>query len=140
MDGDTYLLAFAGPGDDGVLKTFTIPDDGSSITAVISLEHNTSHGIWNSVVQVDYNTYALAYHGYDTNDEYGFIQTFTIPLDGSTITEVASQKFATTANYGKYNSFIKLNSDEYALAYRGEGDDGYAVSYTHLTLPTILLV
>jgi hypothetical protein len=38
MDGDTYLLAFAGPGDDGVLKTFTIPDDGSSITAVTSLE------------------------------------------------------------------------------------------------------
>jgi len=130
MDGDTYLLAFAGPSDDGFLKTFTIPDDGSSITTAASLEHNTSHGIWNSVVQVDYNTYALAYYGYDTNDEYGLIQTFTIPLDGSTITEVASQKFATTANYGTYNSFIKLNSDEYALAYRGDGDDGYVKTFT----------
>ena len=100
MDADSYVLAYAGHGDDGYIKTFTIPDDGSSITQAAHIEHNTGYGIHNSIVQVDYNTYALAYHGYDTNDQYGLIQTFTIPLDGSSITEVASHKFETTANYG----------------------------------------
>ena len=38
-----------------------------------------------SLVQVDSDTYALAHSG-DGND--GFISTFTISADGSTITEV----------------------------------------------------
>ena len=95
------------------------------------IEHNNSHGIWNSIVQVDHNTYALAYYGYDgSQDEYGLIQTFTIPLDGSTITEVASQKFTTTTSSGNHSSLIKLNSDEYALAYSGADADGYIKTYT----------
>ena len=63
MDADSYVLAYAGHGDDGYIKTFTIPDDGSSITQAAHIEHNTGYGIWNSIVQVDYNTYALAYYG-----------------------------------------------------------------------------
>ena len=110
MDADSYVLAYTSSGNDGYIKTFTIPDDGSSITQAAHIEHDNMDGTWNSIVQVDYNTYALAYHGYDTNDQYGLIQTFTIPLDGSSITEVASQKFETTANYGKYNKLIKLNT------------------------------
>ena len=125
MDEDSYVLAYAGHGNDGYIQTFTIPDDGSSITKVTNLENNNGYGVYNSLVQVDYNTYALAYQGYDSNDEYGLLQTFTIPLDGSSITEVTSHKFSTTANTGLYNSLIKLNSYEYALAYEGNGSDGY---------------
>ena len=63
MDEDSYVLAYAGHGNDGYIQTFTIPDDGSSITKVTNLEHNNGYGVYNSLVQVDYNTYALAYQG-----------------------------------------------------------------------------
>ena len=125
MDEDSYVLAYAGHGGDGYIQTFTIPDDGSSITKVATREHNNIYGSWNSLVQVDYNTYALAYRGYESNDEYELLQTFTIPLDGSSITEVSSYKFSSSQNTGYYSSLIKLNSFEYALAYEGVGADGY---------------
>ena len=52
-----------------------------------TLEHDTGHGKYNSLCQVDSDTYALAYTG-GGND--GFISTFTVSADGTSITEVAS--------------------------------------------------
>ena len=46
---------------------------------VQSLEHDTTRGRYNSLVQVDADTYALAYEG-DGNDV--FIKTFTISAAG----------------------------------------------------------
>ena len=45
---NTFLLAYMGDGDDGYLKSFTIPDDGASITQVTSIEHDPNHGSYNS--------------------------------------------------------------------------------------------
>jgi len=75
VDSDTYALAYEGDADDGYISTFTISADGSTITEIISLEHDTSNVTYNSLVQVDSDTYALAYAG-DSTD--GFISTFTI--------------------------------------------------------------
>ena len=86
VDSDTYALAYAGNGDDGWITTFTIPADGSTITKVETLEHDTNRGKYNSLLQIDSDTYALAYSGEDRD---GFITTFTISSDGSSITEVA---------------------------------------------------
>ena len=108
MDNDSYVLSYMGHGSDGFIQTFTIPDDGSSITKVATREHNNAYGGWNSLVQVDYNTYALAYRGYESNDEYELLQTFTIPLDGSSITEVSSYKFSLSQNTGYYLSLIHI--------------------------------
>jgi len=44
VDSDTYVLAYSGTGYDGYIKTFTIPTNGSSITQVASLEHDTDRG------------------------------------------------------------------------------------------------
>ena len=44
MDSDTYALAYAGTGNDGFITTFTISADGSTITEVASLEHDTDKG------------------------------------------------------------------------------------------------
>ena len=49
-----------GDGDDGYLKSFTIPDDGASITQVTSIEHDPNHGSYNSMVQIDHDSYVLA--------------------------------------------------------------------------------
>ena len=46
------------------IKTFTISADGSTITEVASLEHDTGQGAYNSLVQVDSDTYALAFRGW----------------------------------------------------------------------------
>jgi hypothetical protein len=125
VDADTYALAYAGRLGDGFIKTFTIPSDGSSITQVASLEHDTDVADYNSLVQVDSDTYALAYKG--PNDD-GFIKTFTIPSDGSSITQVASLEHDT--EQAKHNSLCQVDSDTYALAYSGDGDDGYIATFT----------
>ena len=52
-----------------------------------NLEHDTEFGFDNSLVQVDSDTYAVAYQGVGGD---GFITTFTISADGSTITKVDS--------------------------------------------------
>jgi len=126
VDSDTYALAYSGFGGDGFISTFTISSDGSTITEVDSLEHDTTLGLSNSLVQVDSDTYALAYVGADRD---GFISTFTISADGSTITEVDSLEHDTTEV--THNSLVQVDSDTYALAYtQNSSADGYISTFT----------
>ena len=60
-------------------------NDGNDILEIASLEHDARQGQYNSLVQVDSDTYALAYEG---RDKDGFISTFTISSDGTSIVEV----------------------------------------------------
>ncbi|SVC83777.1 uncharacterized protein METZ01_LOCUS336631, partial [marine metagenome] len=126
VDSDTYALAYTGDGDDGFITTFTIPSDGSSITEVATLEHDTDKGKYNCIIQVDSDTYVLAYSG-EGND--GYIKTFTISSNGSTITQVESLEHDNVTGY--YNSIVKVDSDTYALAY-SSGDNwvGYLTTFT----------
>ena len=176
VDADTYVASYQGQGQDGFISTFTVSADGTSITEVTQLEHDTDHlyqsslvqvdsdtylcaygnnsggqistftvsadgstltkaqtllhgdgpkkGYW-SLVQVDSDTYALAYRGTD-ND--GYITTFTISADGSTITEVATLEH--DSDNAEFNSLVQVDSDTYALAYEGDGDDGYIATFT----------
>ena len=134
IDSDTYAVAYTGKFLDGFITTFTIPSNGSSITEVASLEYNTSDASYNSLVKVDSDNFVLAYSG---PDEDGFIVSFTISSNGSSITQVESIEHDT--DKGRHNSLVQIDTDTYALAYEGLNSDG-SVSYTHLTLPTILLV
>ena len=43
VDSDTYALAYTGNGYDGFISTFTISSDGTTITEVDSLEHDTNN-------------------------------------------------------------------------------------------------
>jgi len=125
VDSDTYALAYRGTDDDGFISTFTISDDGETITKVSTLEFAPNHNTHNSLVQVDSDTYALAFGG---NDDAGWINTFTISADGETITKVKQLKHDT--NKGKHNSLVQVDSDTYALAYRGTDDDGFMSTFT----------
>jgi len=125
VTGNIYALAYTGNNNDGFIKTFSIPTDGSSITQIASLEHDTNTGEHNSLVQVDTDTYLLAYAG-EGND--GFIKTFTISSDGTSITQVSSLEHDT--NTGKSNSLVKVDSDTYALAYTGNGNDGFIKTFS----------
>ena len=93
MDSDTYALAYTqNSSADGYISTFTIDSDGN-ITAVKTqsegnnMEHDTDSSFHNSLIQVDSDTYALAYRG--TGDD-GFISTFTISAADTTSTTSSS--------------------------------------------------
>jgi len=151
VDSDTYALAYAGTDDDGFISTFTIDSDGditpiqiqnhantSEEDDVANLEHDMVHGQYNSLVQVDSNTIALAYAG---AGEDGFISTFTISSSG-VITPIQIQNHANTSEEddvaniehdeerGMENSLVQVDSDTYALAYEGKDRDGFISTFT----------
>ena len=130
LDSNTYVLAFDGHGNDGHIKTFTIPSDGSSITEVDELEHDTMHAEHPSLVKVDSDTVALAYRGYDAvnRNYWGVISTFNIAANGN-ISERASIEHDDESGY--YNSLVKVDSDTYALAYAGsDQESGFIKTFT----------
>ena len=139
VDSDTYALAHAGAKGDGFISTFTISADGSTITLVDKIEHDKFKGSHNSLVQVDSDTYALAYAGpCGSTNQCGYISTFTIDSDGD-ITPILIQNYAAeggSANFehdavqAMYNSLVKVDSDTFALAYTGADDDGYITSFS----------
>ena len=145
---DTYALAyFQSNPSGGLISTFTIDGDGTITpirianhaafeSASDNFEHDPDGADYNSFVQVDSDTYALAYASKAgaTNQE-GFIATFTISSDGTTITEVASLHHDT--DHGSHNSLVHVDSDTYALAYAGESSDGYISTFDISSAGTI---
>jgi len=137
VDSDTYALAYSGEGEDGYISTFTISADGTTITEVESLEHDTVYGLHNSLVQVDSDTYALAYYGISGD---GFISTFDIDSTGditpirvanhATLGEGSSVNLRHDTAFAKDNSLVQVDSDTYALAYTGEYNDGFISTFT----------
>ena len=73
---NVFAVAYHGTSGKGIIKTFTIASNGSTITENQELQHDGSKAKYNSLIQVDSDTYLLAYEG-GSND--GFIKTFTIP-------------------------------------------------------------
>ena len=82
--------------------------------------HNSSQGNWNSMQQRDADTYVLAYTGSGSD---GYIQTFDINANGSTITKKRGWRH--NSSQGNYNSLVKVADDIFALAYTGYSNDGY---------------
>ena len=99
VDSETVALAH-GPSNSSPnsITTFTISSDGTTITEVATLEHDTTRMSGPSLVQVDSDTYALAYSGEDID---GFISTFTIgtsiPHKVGTISPTSSGVLSWTA-------------------------------------------
>jgi len=144
-------LAYAGAGEDGFISTFTISSSGvitpiqiqnhantSEEDDVANIEHDEERGMENSLVQVDSDTYALAYEGKDRD---GFISTFTISSSG-VITPIQIQNHANTSeeddvaniehdeDRASHNSLVQVVSDTYALAYTSHGEDGFISTFT----------
>ena len=116
-DADTYVVAFSyannNRNNDGYMSAFNISADGETLTET-NINNNSSRWYWESNdffygkwAQVDNETYALIYWDYGDG---GYISTFDINADASTISTKKSRHRFT------------------------------AVSYTHLTLPTIYSV
>ena len=148
VDSDTYALAYTGADDDGFISTFTI-DSSGDITAVKTqsegnnLEHDTEQARHNSLVQVDSDTYMLAYQGTGT----GEISTFTIDSSGN-ITAILTQSEGNNLEHhtkrSQFNSLVQVDSDTYALAYRdtasGHSSKGAITAFNISTdAPTVVI-
>ena len=129
VDSDTFALAYRGTDADGFISTFNISSDGTTITKVHTIEHDTDFAWDNSLIKVDSDTFALAYGGEKagpSSKPQGKISTFTIDSDG-TITPIrianhaafasASANLIHDTNEGSINSLVHVNDNTYALSY-----------------------
>ena len=125
IDTTHFILAYAGTGDDGYIKTFSI-DGNYDITEIDSLEHDGANGEENSLVKIDATHFILAYRG---SGEDGFIKTFSIDGSYDNITQIASLEH--DATYGLENSLVMIDTTHFALAYRGtSGLDGFIKTFS----------
>ena len=134
MTDSTLVFAWAGQSYDGFIATFKVANDGSSITKFKSSEHDGSYGQYNSLVRADEDTYVLSYNG---SSNYGRLQTFTIPPDGGSITEVANAAFADNS-YSYFNNLVQVDHNTYLNAgysYNTSGSSGYYGVLETFTIP-----
>jgi hypothetical protein len=126
VSGDIYAIAYSGDGDDGWLITVDISSDGTVNSIVDSYEFDADKGKQHHIQYVAGNIYAVAYSG-DTDD--GWIVTLEIATDG-TITKSLVDSWEFDAVKGKTPFLFKLASGIWAIAYSGDGDDGWLGTVT----------
>jgi len=120
--GDVYAIAYHGDGDDGFLKTVEIASSGQITNTVIDiLEFDTKKGLEPDITHVLGDVYAIAYHG-DGDD--GFLKTVEIASSGQ-ITNTVIDTLEFDATQGNTPDIIHVSGDVYAIAYAGDGDDGF---------------
>ena len=131
VDHDTYLNAgysYNTSGTSsyyGVLETFTIPTDGSTITSVANLKYTDANtGTHNKLLKLNANEYILVYRGKDSD---GYIEMYTVSSDGATITKKWQNEFDTQQN--AWNDLVRVDKNTIALTYAGSGNDGYIQTF-----------
>ena len=130
ISGNVYAIAYAGDGDDGWLITGTITADGQITDTVIdTLEFDTSQGKTPNIIPISGDVYAIAYAG---NADAGSLKTVTIATDGQ-ITDPVIDTLEFDSAKGKTPNIIPVSGDVYAIAYAGNGDDGFLKTLTIAT-------
>ena len=102
---DMFVVAYRGRGNDGFITTIKVSSDGQTLTQVKKVEHDTDNGSHNAIIKVADKTYALFYYGKKGSSTGHIMKTFTIPDDGSSITEVASL-LVTDSQAGNQTQFL----------------------------------
>ena len=110
--------AFAAEGDITAVKT---QSEGNN------LEYDTDNGLHNSLVQVDSDTYALAYRG--TGDD-GFISTFTISAADTTSTTSSSTTSSSTTSSSGGGCGFDRDCTAPRITNHGESEtpDGFSIN------------
>ncbi len=130
ISGNVYAIAYAGDLDDGFLITVTIATDGQITDTVIdTLEFDTSQGKTPNIIPISGDVYAIAYAG---NADAGSLKTVTIATDGQIADPVIDTLEFDSAK-GKTPNIIPVSGDVYAIAYAGNGDDGFLKTLTIAT-------
>ncbi|MDP7200981.1 MAG: hypothetical protein QGI50_08485, partial [Dehalococcoidia bacterium] len=107
---------------DRFLKTVTITTNGQITNAAIdTLEFDTVKGKTPKIIPISGNVYAIAYAGYFDD---GFLKTVEIANNGQ-ITNAAIDTLEFSTLKGKTPKIIPVSGNVYAIAYSGNGSDGF---------------
>jgi hypothetical protein len=119
---NVFAIAYCGNCPKGYLKTIRIESDGQIANSVIdTLKFDSRKGCFPDIINVKDDTYAIAYQG--PRDD-GYITTVTIAADGQIGSGVID-----SLEYDKSKAIspriINAGSNIYAIAYEGQGGDGF---------------
>jgi hypothetical protein len=125
VSGSIFAIAYQGSGSDGYITTVQIAASGDIINSVIdNLDFDTSTCSYPDIINISGTTYAVAYQGNGSN---GFIKTMTISAAG-VISNSAISSFEFDTNDGREPRILYITADTYALAYRGQNNDGFVIT------------
>ena len=97
VDSDTYVIAYKDSGKDAWLTTLNVSSDGSTITKVDEIEHDTNNCGEFSLAKLDSDTFVLAY---SREKNTGIVKTFTVSTEGTLPVELTSFELLETRNEG----------------------------------------
>ena len=124
IDSTHFILAYAGDGDDGYIKTFSI--NGSyEIAEIDSFIHDGVSGVGNSLVMIDSTHFILAYRG---SGAHGYIKTFSIDGNYDNIAQLEVLEY--DGVYAYENSLVIIDSTHFILAHMGTGQDGFIRTFS----------
>ena len=130
ISGDVYAIAYSGFDDDGFLKTVQIASSGAIRDEELdTLEFDTSTGLTPNIVPVSGNVYAIAYRG---DGDKGNLKTVTIATDGQ-ITDAVIDTLEFESSKAWNPNIIPISGNVYAIAYRGDSDNGLVTTVTIAT-------
>jgi len=122
VSGDIYAVAYQANGDRGTLKTVEISSAGAiTDTVVDSLEFDAVTGKEPEIINIIGDIYAIAYQA---NGDRGTLKTVEISSAGA-ITDTVVDTLEFDAVIGKVPDIIHVSGNIYAVAYQGDGDDGF---------------
>ena len=121
ISGDVYTICYRGDDEDGFLKTIEILPDGNITTVQDSLEFDTDQAKAPDISHISDDIYAIVYTG---NGDDGFLKTVEIATNG-TITDPVNDTLEFDTNNGRDPDMVHVSGDIYAIAYEGQGQDGY---------------
>lgn len=125
VSGDTFAVAYQGPGQDGFISTVSIAGDGQIGNAVIdNLEFDTVQGREPVILSMGGNLFAVSYSG--PNDD-GFLSTVQIASDGQ-IGDTVLDSLEFDTNTGLEPSMVSIGANMFAIAYRGQSNQGEVVT------------
>jgi len=131
VTGNIYALAYRGPSNHGILKTFNITSTGNISYTGQMIEFDTLVGYEPCLVQVSGNVFALVYRN---NSGYGIIKTYTISSNGAISWTGKMEVFENRPDTYCYNPCIIHGEDDmYIIAYSTKdihvtGAKGYIIT------------
>ena len=122
---DNFGLAYTGPGNDGFIKIFNIPND-DTITELINVEHDRNQSIYNSVFIYDWDTYGITHQDRNGRGNISILEVNNKLPQNPGISAVsintANSELSVTFNEAVYNATGgsgALETSDFALSLEG---------------------
>ncbi len=120
VSGNVYAIAYETSSDsNGWLKTVDIDESGNIGSVIDSFEFDSGTGEDPEIIHVIGDVYAIFYRSGGSD---GWLRTVEISADGTIAGELDNMEYDSSQLYEP--SVVRVASDIYAVAYRGNSDEG----------------